>query len=133
MPQASGVALGLDRLVMLATGATHIDQVQWTPVDTAGLERDAMNDMTPDHEARGSDAPPSGRARRRRPDSAGARRGAGGSRRALRRRDHAGDGGADRPADPHDPIARQFVPDAARARRRRRKSAPIRSATMCTR
>jgi lysyl-tRNA synthetase class 2 len=34
MPEASGVALGLDRLVMLATGATHIDQVQWTPVNT---------------------------------------------------------------------------------------------------
>jgi elongation factor P--(R)-beta-lysine ligase len=31
MPDASGVALGLDRLIMLATGATHIDQVQWTP------------------------------------------------------------------------------------------------------
>ena len=39
MPPASGVALGLDRLVMLATGATHIDQVQWTPADTAGLEQ----------------------------------------------------------------------------------------------
>lgn len=38
MPPASGVALGLDRLVMLATGATHIDQVQWTPVDATGLE-----------------------------------------------------------------------------------------------
>jgi elongation factor P--(R)-beta-lysine ligase len=38
MPEASGVALGLDRLVMLATGASHIDQVQWTPVDTDGLE-----------------------------------------------------------------------------------------------
>jgi len=38
MPAASGVALGLDRLVMLATGAAHIDQVQWTPVDTGGLE-----------------------------------------------------------------------------------------------
>ena len=33
MPEASGVALGLDRLVMLATGAPHIDLVQWTPVD----------------------------------------------------------------------------------------------------
>ena len=32
MPPASGVALGLDRLVMLAAGATHIDQVLWTPV-----------------------------------------------------------------------------------------------------
>jgi elongation factor P--(R)-beta-lysine ligase len=31
MPEASGVALGLDRLVMLATAATHIDQVIWTP------------------------------------------------------------------------------------------------------
>lgn len=33
MPPASGVALGLDRLVMLATGATRIDQVLWTPVE----------------------------------------------------------------------------------------------------
>jgi elongation factor P--(R)-beta-lysine ligase len=31
MPPASGCALGFDRLVMLATGATHINQVQWTP------------------------------------------------------------------------------------------------------
>ena len=29
MPEASGVALGMDRLIMLATGATGIDQVQW--------------------------------------------------------------------------------------------------------
>jgi elongation factor P--(R)-beta-lysine ligase len=32
MPPTSGVALGLDRLIMLATGATRIDQVLWTPV-----------------------------------------------------------------------------------------------------
>ena len=32
MPQASGIALGLDRLAMLATGASRIDQVIWTPV-----------------------------------------------------------------------------------------------------
>ena len=31
MPQASGVALGFDRLAMLASGATRIDQVVWTP------------------------------------------------------------------------------------------------------
>jgi lysyl-tRNA synthetase class 2 len=31
MPNASGVALGFDRLVMLASGARRIDQVVWTP------------------------------------------------------------------------------------------------------
>ena len=31
MPDASGVALGFDRLVMLAGGALRIDQVVWTP------------------------------------------------------------------------------------------------------
>jgi lysyl-tRNA synthetase class 2 len=35
MPPASGCALGFDRLVMLATGASHIDQVLWTPVTSA--------------------------------------------------------------------------------------------------
>jgi lysyl-tRNA synthetase class 2 len=32
LPQASGGALGLDRLVMLATGASRIEQVLWAPV-----------------------------------------------------------------------------------------------------
>ena len=32
MPPASGVALGFDRLVMLATGAPAIDSVIWTPL-----------------------------------------------------------------------------------------------------
>jgi elongation factor P--(R)-beta-lysine ligase len=32
MPPASGIALGFDRLVMLATGAERIEQVIWAPV-----------------------------------------------------------------------------------------------------
>jgi lysyl-tRNA synthetase class 2 len=36
MPQASGCALGFDRLVMLATGAQRIEQVLWTPVAETG-------------------------------------------------------------------------------------------------
>ena len=32
MPPASGIALGFDRLVMLATGAHAIEQVLWAPV-----------------------------------------------------------------------------------------------------
>lgn len=32
MPEASGIALGFDRLVMLATGAPRIEDVIWTPV-----------------------------------------------------------------------------------------------------
>lgn len=32
MPPACGAALGFDRLVMLATGANHVEQVIWTPV-----------------------------------------------------------------------------------------------------
>ncbi len=35
MPDAAGAALGFDRLVMLATGAEHIEQVLWTPVAEA--------------------------------------------------------------------------------------------------
>jgi lysyl-tRNA synthetase class 2 len=36
MPEASGIALGFDRLVMLATGASRIDQVMWAPVAEYG-------------------------------------------------------------------------------------------------
>ncbi|MBP2235959.1 lysyl-tRNA synthetase class 2 [Sinorhizobium kostiense] len=36
MPEASGIALGFDRLAMLATGASRIDQVLWAPVGEAG-------------------------------------------------------------------------------------------------
>ncbi|HKY96158.1 MAG TPA: EF-P lysine aminoacylase EpmA [Kiloniellales bacterium] len=33
MPPAAGIALGLDRLVMLATGASRIEEVLWAPVE----------------------------------------------------------------------------------------------------
>src|SRR6266516_2373799 len=32
MPEACGIALGFDRLVMLATGAARVDEVVWTPM-----------------------------------------------------------------------------------------------------
>jgi lysyl-tRNA synthetase class 2 len=35
MPAASGIALGFDRLVMLSTGASRIEQVLWAPVPEA--------------------------------------------------------------------------------------------------
>ncbi|GAB5387502.1 MAG: EF-P lysine aminoacylase EpmA [Alphaproteobacteria bacterium] len=34
MPQTSGIALGIDRLAMMLTGAEHIEQVCWLPVRT---------------------------------------------------------------------------------------------------
>lgn len=36
MPPAAGIALGIDRLAMLATGAEEIEEVLWTPVAERG-------------------------------------------------------------------------------------------------
>jgi lysyl-tRNA synthetase class 2 len=36
MPPASGCAMGFDRLVMLAAGASRVDQMIWTPVADPG-------------------------------------------------------------------------------------------------
>jgi lysyl-tRNA synthetase class 2 len=39
MPPASGIALGLDRLIMLACGASRIEDVIWTPVHDPDIGR----------------------------------------------------------------------------------------------
>jgi lysyl-tRNA synthetase class 2 len=43
MPDASGAALGFDRLVMLAAGAESVESVQWTPVFDPSESRDGQN------------------------------------------------------------------------------------------
>ena len=38
LPPSAGIALGFDRLVMLATGASHIEDTIWAPVALAGFD-----------------------------------------------------------------------------------------------
>ena len=63
MPPASGIALGFDRLVMLATGAPRIEQVLWTPVAarrnrSAPLAQRAMTIRLPSELVAAGLAPP---------------------------------------------------------------------------
>ena len=129
MPEASGIALGLDRLVMLATGASRIEQVLWAPVPDATYSRsemEARNDGDRQIPPRRG-GPRQGRARR-----AGAigrpRRG----RPALRRRRHARRGGADRAARPARPDRPPVRALPCRTRHDAARSARIRSATRRT-
>src|ERR1019366_7653570 len=88
MPPASGIALGFDRLVMLATAAQRIEQVIWTPVLEPGTTTHTGN----------SDAYVQNRTTNLRSRICAERATAGteGSRRALRRRAAAGFGRLDR-------------------------------------
>ncbi|AKK20590.1 EF-P lysine aminoacylase GenX [Candidatus Liberibacter africanus] len=39
MPQSSGIAMGFDRLVMLATGTSNLNEIIWTPLSTSEKEK----------------------------------------------------------------------------------------------
>ena len=109
MPEASGVALGLDRLVMLATGASHIDQVQWTPV--AGVEEESMNDMSLHQATRRCAPSPISPVPAWSPEGKRDALEAVAARYAVAVTPAMAD--LIDPDDPADPIARQFVPDTA--------------------
>ncbi len=116
MPQASGVALGFDRLVMLAAGAPRIDQVVWTP--PAGQMTDQCIHRIDDVDARTLRTPAQlvASTGSRLPDAAPTLERVAA---ALCRRGDAGHGRADRHATiPNDPIARQFIPSVGRTGRR---------------
>ena len=101
MPPACGIALGFDRLVMLATGATRIEQVLWAPVAEHMKEHVMKTLRTPAQFCEAGLVAPE---RRQDVEAVAARYAVAlpPDLAALIDRD-----------DPHDPIARQFVPDAA--------------------
>ena len=122
MPQASGIALGFDRLVMLATGAARIEQVLWTPMKVPMR------------------APKQVASTKRRLAQCRALCGAGLVARgsigelakvagALCGRDHAGHGRADRSARPARSDRAAVRARCARADAGRGENAPTRSAT----
>ncbi len=107
MPQACGIALGLDRLVMLATGASRIEQVLWNPL---AMKSPSATLRTIDELCESALVP-----RERLGELAEVA-----ARYAVAITPAMADA-IDR-GDPHDPIARQFVPDARELDRRAEES-----------
>ena len=117
MPQASGIALGFDRLVMLCVGAARIDEVA---LDARGGISPMKTLRTPAELIGARLVAPDRRSR--------ARRGRG----PLCGRHHAGDGGADRSGGPRRPDRAPVHPRRGASSSAGRTKTPTRSATRRT-